>query len=122
MRVYAAQLEKRGIHVTSRWLQENEPLQAQMGDHDADFYSRTARVDLDDIDAADSILFFAEDPLVGTPRGGRHVEFGYAIARNKFIDVVGPAENIFHYGNPMIKHWPDFETYLQANITEVTFG
>lgn len=101
-REIAKQLEEMGHEVTSRWLQEDEPLNSHMGDHTPDWYAKTAQIDLEDIDNAAAVLFYAEDPKVGTPRGGRHVEFGYAIAKGKFIYVVGPEENIFHYGNPMI--------------------
>lgn len=101
-REVAKQLIEMGHEVTSTWLQENEPLQSHMGDHSPAWYAKTAQTDLDDIDRADAVLFYAEDPKVGTPRGGRHVEYGYALAKGKFIYVVGPEENIFHYGNPMI--------------------
>jgi len=83
--------------VTSRWLDETEPLNLQMGQHSEDFYRITAAIDLQDIAKSDAILFFSEDPLVGVIRGGRHVEFGYALAKGKTIFVVGPRENVFHY-------------------------
>lgn len=120
-RLYANLLGQRGITVTSRWLNEDKPLDGQMGQESAEWYAETANIDLQDIDYADSVLFFAEDPLVGTPRGGRHVEFGYALARGKFIDVIGPAENVFHYGNLMIRHWDSVDAYMAANTQEVTF-
>ena len=30
-------------------------------------------------------------------RGGRHVEFGLALAAGKRLCIVGPRENIFHF-------------------------
>jgi hypothetical protein len=120
-RDYADTLTRRGHHVTSRWLQETASPDAAMGEESPTAYAGYATVDLEDIDNSDSLLFFSEDPLVGTPRGGRHVEFGYALAGGKFIDVVGPAENIFHY-RPMVHHYASFEEYLAAQIQEVTFG
>jgi len=91
-----------------------------MGEDSPEFYARCAAVDLEDIETADALLFFAEDPLVGIPRGGRHVEFGYGLARGKYIDVVGPRENVFHYVSPLVRHWDTFEFYLNANHVEVS--
>ena len=96
-RKYANFLIEHGHEVTSRWLLENEPLNSNMGDHSDDFYIHTAKIDLEDVDRADAVLFFSEDPKIGTPRGGRHVEFGYALGKGKKILVFGPRENVFHY-------------------------
>lgn len=114
----AKQLEEMGHEMTSTWLDENEPLQSHMGDHSPDWYAKTAQTDLMDISNSDAVLFFAEDPKVGTPRGGRHVEFGYAIARGKFIFVIGPEENVFHYGNPFIKNIPDVAYLAPVQVVE----
>lgn len=100
-----------GHQVTSRWLEEDKPLQTQMGDDSDEFYVETSRVDLEDIYNANAVLFFSEDPLVGTPRGGRHVEFGYALGLLKPIYVVGPRENVFHY-NPLVVHFDSLEDFL----------
>ena len=97
LRSYRDKLEKIGIQVASRWLDEKEPLNSQMGQHTTEFYIETATIDLEDVDKADIVIFFSENPLVGIPRGGRHVEFGYALAKNKPVHVVGPKENVFHY-------------------------
>src|ERR1022692_562430 len=93
LREYKTRLEAEGIEVTSRWLEEKEPLDSQMGQHSDEFYVMTATIDLDDIDKADLVLFFSEDPLVGWVRGGRHVEFGYALGTDKPIAIIGPKEN-----------------------------
>lgn len=82
----AAALIHHGHIVTSRWLQEGD-----IENHE------TAQMDLDDIDAADALL--AINPLryakIGT--GGRHVEFGYALARGKRLFIRGVRSNIFHH-------------------------
>lgn len=98
--------------VTSRWLDENEPLQSQMGQHSDQWYYDTQNVDLQDVWSADTMLFFAEDPLVGIPRGGRHVEFGYAIGIGRPIFVIGPRENVFHY-NWAVTHFSSLEEFLE---------
>lgn len=120
---YAVELaEEFGVRVTSRWLAEQEPLNSQMGQHSEEFYIKTAYVDILDIEMADVLIFFAEDPLIGVPRGGRHVEFGYALATGKKIFVVGPKENVFHYLGKAdkrfnITHFETFE-HLKHHIAE----
>ena len=99
-----------GLEVTSRWL-EQDPLSRYAGGSD-EAGSRFAVRDLDDIRDAQGFLFFAEDPTVLTPRGGRHVEFGYAIALGKCTDVVGPKENVFHLLH-QVKHYSTFEEWLK---------
>lgn len=74
--------------------------------------------DLEDIAAADGFLFFAEDPQIGIPRGGRHVEFGLALALAKVVEVIGPSENIFHL-LPDVVHFASFEDWLAVKIKEV---
>lgn len=111
MREVAKRLEARNLTVTSRWLNEDKPLTGHMGDETEEFYIETSRIDLEDIDAADMVLFFSEDPKLGTPRGGRHVEFGYALAKDKFIRVIGPKENVFHY-HPRVRHFETLDKYI----------
>jgi nucleoside 2-deoxyribosyltransferase len=86
-----------GISVCSRWLHETSSPGAELTDLSPEFCRETAEVDLEDIEMCDTLVFFAEDPLVGTPRGGRHVEMGFALGIGKRIAVVGNPENIFHF-------------------------
>lgn len=116
MKALATALRLSGFTVTSRWLYESNPLNTQLGDDPPAFYQETALLDLLDIDTADAILFFAEDPLIGTPRGGRHVEFGYALARGKRCIVIGGAENIFHY-LPNVLHFPTVSAFLEDEVS-----
>lgn len=97
LRGYRKVLEYYGFEVTSRWLDEQEPLDSQMGQHSEEFYRETSKIDLEDVSRANGLIFFSENPLEGFRRGGRHVEFGYALAEGKPIAVVGPRENVFHY-------------------------
>jgi hypothetical protein len=121
LRKYASRLREAGIIVTSRWLRESGPLNTKLGDDTPAFYRRTAIIDLEDIDKADTIVFFSEDPLVGTPRGGRHVEYGYALGTGKRLVVLGGEENIFHYldgtaGRPNVIHYPDFQAFVGGEL------
>ena len=58
---------------------------------------RFALEDYRDLQAADTVISWTEPPRVeSTARGGRHVEFGLAMAMGKRLLVVGPRENLFH--------------------------
>lgn len=111
-RGYVDELAKHGVTVNSRWLQEQEPLNSNMGDHSVEFYKKTSTIDLEDIDNADAILFFSEDPTVGVVRGGRHVEFGYALGKGIPIYVVGFYENVFHY-HKNVKHFGSLDKFYE---------
>ena len=56
------------------------------------------------------LIAFSEEPRAGgASRGGRHVEFGLALAWGKGVVVVGPRENVFHT-LPQVEHfwrWPE---------------
>jgi nucleoside 2-deoxyribosyltransferase len=117
MRSVAQRLAGAGFAVTSRWLYEDKPLQTKLGDDSPQFYTETARIDLDDINRADTVVFFAEDPHVGTPRGGRHVEFGYALGAGKRMVVIGGAENIFHY-LPNVKHFISEQDFIESEVRQ----
>ena len=63
------------------------------------------------------MLFFAEEPSAPYSRGGRHVEFGYALATGKKVRVIGPEENVFH-GLPGIAHYKSFDEWLSDAVKE----
>ena len=48
------------------------------------------------MEAADALIAFTERPRAELTRGGRHVEFGMALAWRKRVLVVGPRETVFH--------------------------
>ena len=90
---YAAALNASGHAVTSRWLRgAHESKDATPTEAEA---AGWAKYDLEDIDTADAVIAFTEAPDNPHGRGGRHVELGYAIAKDKRIFVVGHRENIF---------------------------
>lgn len=106
-------LAEHNIRVNSSWL--DEPYSPQTGLHDVtpEFCRETAAIDIADIRACDTFVFFAESPLIGTPRGGRHVEFGMALAYGKRVVVIGDHENIFHF-LPQIIHYPTVQDFIDA--------
>ena len=97
MEKYAKELRDLGFEVTASWLEESHHPHSKMSDLTNNELVQYAIADLNDIDKSDILVFFSQDPETATVRGGRHVEVGYALAKNKAILVVGPAENIFHY-------------------------
>jgi len=94
---HAAELQSMGYRVTSTWMSEPHDGNISMKDVDEETLAEYAARDLLEIDEADLFVFFSEDPETPTKRGGRHVEFGYALAKGKEIVAIGPRENIFHY-------------------------
>lgn len=106
---YADELEALGHDVTSRWVR---------GSHESpDVTSweceQWAKEDTKDITRADILVAFTEGPnyVLGVGRGGRHVEYGAALALGKRIVVVGPRENVFHH-LPQVRRFPDWPAAL----------
>lgn len=97
MRTYAQDLARIGCEVTSRWIEGLLPDDGKMGGPE-DKMRKCAEDDLEDLARANCCISFTEkprDPNVNT-RGGRHVEFGFALAMGKTVVVVGHRENVFH--------------------------
>lgn len=91
LRGYRDALAAAGIQCTARWL-DGEPQDL------ADI----AAMDREDVLRADVLVAFSEEPVEFSPypfasRGGRHVEFGMALATGKVCVVVGPREPVFHH-------------------------
>jgi nucleoside 2-deoxyribosyltransferase len=81
-------LEAAGHRVTSSWL--------RTGCQDDDC-TLTARRDLEDIDVADALLVLQPDDWHDKGTGGRHIEFGYALAKGKQLIVFGEPSTNFHH-------------------------
>jgi nucleoside 2-deoxyribosyltransferase len=86
MRALAQHLTVLGYEVTSRWVLEGLENQDQAG---------AAIMDLEDVDRAGVLVFFAQPHGSANVGGGRHFEFGYAWARGKLCVVVGTQEHVF---------------------------
>jgi len=127
---YWHELESMGHSVTSRWLNgshqinsaglplgDEGELAVESGDHCAAHF---AQEDIADVYAADLMIAFTEQPRSGHSRGGRHVELGLAIAREKPILIVGPRENVFCW-LPKIRHFTDWTSCL-AVLAEISTG
>lgn len=107
---YQAQLQELGFIVTSTWQHESHPPDIKHSEIAPKLLTEHALNDIRDLNEADTLIFFSRDPEHAVVRGGRHVEFGYALAQEKRIVVIGPFENVFHH-LPWITHFP---TWLDA--------
>ena len=91
-----------GHEVTSRWIDVEHEEDASHTVTDAMRYEY-AKMDVEDVLAADALIAFSgprSEPAIG---GGRHVEFGIALQAEKTIIVVGPkGEHIFHWCQDVI--------------------
>lgn len=111
MQGYAKDLKDIGVEVTSRWIYGSHqvmlngeilgPEREAMFESDHESMEAQRREfaghDWDDLMAADVVVSFTEQPrAAGNSRGGRHVEFGAALAMGKRCIVVGWRENVFH--------------------------
>lgn len=97
MRDCRTDLENMGHNITSRWIDGGHELTKE-GSTEAAQRERTrfAQEDWADMEAADTIISFTEEPRKTNTRGGRHVEFGGALALGKLCIVIGWRENVFH--------------------------
>jgi hypothetical protein len=117
MREYAAYLESLGHIVTARWIIGDHDIRA-MGRSEAEEYMPLwAQEDWSDLFAADTLISFTEGPkdVPGRARGGRHVEFGAALAAGIRCIVVGYRENVFHW-MPEVEYFSDWEQARAAFV------
>lgn len=101
-----------GYEVTCGWVKGTRPLGvASFGISAVSTDEETtahANMDLEDVDRADALVLYTAqyiaavgglDPVAhNLNSGGRHVEVGYALAKDKPVVVIGPLENIFQRG------------------------
>jgi hypothetical protein len=96
-------LMRAGHVVTSRWVEgRGEGPEVE------------AKEDIDDVLRADCLLSFSEEPteqVTWAARGGRHVEFGVALATGKRLCLIGPRENVFHY-LPRVELFPSLDQFV----------
>ena len=112
LRPYKDRLWKQGHEVVSSWLDE----QAKPGGMDTStFWKKLAIKDIAEVESADCVIL---DTLDVTPRGGREVEFGYALGghQSKFTYIVGPVRNVFHtLADRQFDDWDALLAYLEAH-------
>lgn len=108
----AKQLMHMRIGVTSTWPWEDATPQATLADLGDQYLIVNGEKDIAEIDAADGVILFTQEPTQPFVRGGRMHEFGYAHGKGKRLIVCGPKENIFHY-LPEVEVVPTWEALLE---------
>ncbi len=111
---YADELAAGDIEVVSRWLYSEVALPARATPQDEKPAETAAAMDLEDVASADVCISFSEEPEQAQGRGGRHVEFGVALALGRRLMLVGPREHVFHR-LPQVEHfdeWSDAKAAL----------
>lgn len=116
MKALVSLFAEHNIQVEARWLDEDISPQSQLSDLTPLYCRSKAEIDLEDINSSDTFVFFSDDRPI-TVRGGKHVEFGYALATGKRLVVIGPHENIFHY-LPGVVQYHSVEDFLDAEGIE----
>lgn len=99
----AEDLRRRGFKVVSSWHDRNagdSMVEDGVGGDSSDLRGQQFAIqDLMEVDMCDAIISFTEErgaSNAAAVRGGRHVEFGYALKGGKLMYIVGSRENIFH--------------------------
>jgi nucleoside 2-deoxyribosyltransferase len=112
--VYRQELREMGHIVEARWLNGSHQISDKgipIGDEGEAMVEATggigkdgdelrqqfARDDIEDVCFADTVINFTEPPRSEANGGGRHVEYGIAMALQKRLIIVGYRENIFHW-------------------------
>jgi hypothetical protein len=101
-----ADAQRAGRCVTSRWIdlvEENE-VDAAM----------CAKVDLEDLDIADTAIAFGDEPRSTRSRGGHWVEFGYGLAQGKRMILIGHRENVFTLLPDVVEFYATWPEALRA--------
>lgn len=107
-------LQALGHVIVSRWTRPGDDhvlatgMSAQAGDKERE---RFALEDLADVESSHMCVSLMEAPR-SNGRGGRHVEFGYALGLGKMLIVIGPRETVFHH-LPCVLHFDDEASFLK---------
>jgi hypothetical protein len=102
-----------GLHVEARWLDGKHEPEVPDEEETPEFIRACALEDLHDVAAASVMVLFTEHPDAGYTRGGRHVEFGYALALGLRCIVIGRPENVFHH-LATVECYPSLGAFLDA--------
>jgi hypothetical protein len=123
MRQYRNDLQARGIVVSSRWIDQHggdvlESFGAEKLNADPEHCAKYAKIDLDDLAAADTIISFTG--MGGGGKAARHWEAGWAYAARKRQILVGPREHVFHTLIPAVyPEWPALLAWLDAGAVSL---
>lgn len=111
----ANHLQDLGHEITSRWVLpgSDHVVPTGMSEQAADSErQRFALEDLEDVISADCCISLMEEPR-GNGRGGRHIEFGIAVALHHRLMIVGPRETVFHH-LPWVERFVSCDQLIEA--------
>lgn len=111
-------MKKQGHTITSRWvLPDSDHLlpRGMSGQAADDERRRFAIEDIEDVHACDWMISLMQIPR-NNSRGGRHVEFGIALALGKRLTVIGPRETVFHH-IARVQHFDNMAEFWAAQET-----
>ena len=115
---YALETVMKGHVVTSRWITGKHELPGidETFDEIPDYALSFALEDFEDIQSCETLICFTESPNSKISRGGRHVEFGLALALGKDVVIIGPRENVFHTFPKIARFnsWEEFYNQLEC--------
>ncbi|MGJ5032325.1 hypothetical protein ACQR1I_36190 [Bradyrhizobium sp. HKCCYLS2038] len=104
MESVADTLKAKGYDIVSRWVYGGETGLTRQ---------QIAVLDLADVEIADIVISYTQVHGTLTKGGGRHVEFGYALARGKQLVLIGDRENVFHH-YPNVSVFPTLDAWLNS--------
>ncbi len=95
MRDWARMIEDAGHQVVSSWLDEKHDSDAEASE---EVMIAAAKQNMLDVLEADVLVTKSQAQGTAHTGGGRHFEFGFAVAEGIDVIVVGPkGEHVFHY-------------------------
>lgn len=106
MKEVADLLNSKGFNIVSRWVYGGETGLTRQ---------QVAVLDLADVEIADTVVSFTFPRGTPSTGGGRHVEFGYALARGKSLVLIGDRENVFHHF-PNVSLFPTVDAWLESML------
>lgn len=115
-------LKSYGYTITSRWVKPDQTdlpetgISEQATDSDR---RRFAMEDYEDVKACDWCISLMEEPR-NNSRGGRHIEFGIALALGKKLTIIGPRETVFHHLD-QVGHFDSIEEFLYRLVLLESF-
>lgn len=104
----ANHLKSLGHTCTASWITDDS--------HVTGSNEECAMHDCRDVNACDTLIALAEEPR-GPSRGGRHVEFGMALAAGKSLVVIGPRETVFHH-LPNVIHFHSVLAFMDDALNQ----
>ena len=106
MREKGLELEEMGGKISSRWIKRDPDMEDDKLSLEESIL--VALEDWVDLFNSDLVVMFTEVP--SKSKGGRHTEYGMALALGKKIAIVGPRENIFQR-LPITDHFSDWSLF-----------